>query len=209
MTIRPIIEVPDKRLRAISKPVDAVTDEMRVLMDDMLETMYDAKGIGLAAIQVGVAQRIIVMDLSPSLEDAEENAETTTEDEASANDFDNESASKQDRYDLSSYAHEGPRYFVNPEIVWASEETNNYQEGCLSVPGFYDDVARPAQCRVKFLDYDGKAQEIDCDGLLATCIQHEMDHLNGIVFLDHLSRLKRDRILKKLRKAEREQAVSA
>ena len=209
MTIRPIIEVPDKRLRTISKQVDAVTDEMRVLMDDMLETMYDAKGIGLAAIQVGVAQRIIVMDLSPSLEDAEENAETTTEDEASANDFDNESASKQDRYDLSSYAHEGPRYFVNPEIVWASEETNNYQEGCLSVPGFYDDVARPAQCRVKFLDYDGKAQEIDCDGLLATCIQHEMDHLNGIVFLDHLSRLKRDRILKKLRKAEREQAVSA
>ena len=209
MTIRPIIEVPDKRLRTISKPVDAVTDEMRVLMDDMLETMYDAKGIGLAAIQVGVAQRIIVMDLSPSLQDAEENAETTTEDEASANDFDNESASKQDRYDLSSYAHEGPRYFVNPEIVWASEETNNYQEGCLSVPGFYDDVARPAQCRVKFLDYDGKAQEIDCDGLLATCIQHEMDHLNGIVFLDHLSRLKRDRILKKLRKAEREQAVSA
>ncbi|MEL0072566.1 MAG: peptide deformylase [Rhodobiaceae bacterium] len=205
MTIRPIIEVPDKRLRTISKPVDAVTDEMRVLMDDMLETMYDAKGIGLAAIQVGVAQRIIVMDLSPSLEDVE----TTTEDEASADDFDNESASKQDRYDLSSYAHEGPRYFVNPEIVWASEETNNYQEGCLSVPGFYDDVARPAQCRVKFLDYDGKAQEIDCDGLLATCIQHEMDHLNGIVFLDHLSRLKRDRILKKLRKAEREQAVSA
>jgi peptide deformylase len=205
MTIRPIIEVPDKRLRTISKPVDAVTDEMRVLMDDMLETMYDAKGIGLAAIQVGVAQRIIVMDLSPSLEDVE----TTTEDEASADDFDNESASKQDRYDLSSYAHEGPRYFVNPEIVWASEETNNYQEGCLSVPGFYDDVARPAQCRIKFLDYDGKAQEIDCDGLLATCIQHEMDHLNGIVFLDHLSRLKRDRVLKKLRKAEREQAVSA
>jgi peptide deformylase len=205
MTIRPIIEVPDKRLRTISKPVDAVTDEMRVLMDDMLETMYDAKGIGLAAIQVGVAQRIIVMDLSPSLEDVE----TTTEDEASADDFDNESASKQDRYDLSSYAHEGPRYFVNPEIVWASEETNNYQEGCLSVPGFYDDVARPAQCRIKFLDYDGKAQEIDCDGLLATCIQHEMDHLNGIVFLDHLSRLKRDRILKKLRKAEREQVVSA
>ena len=205
MTIRPIIEVPDKRLRTISKPVDAVTDEMRVLMDDMLETMYDAKGIGLAAIQVGVAQRIIVMDLSPSLEDAD----AATEDETSADDFDNESASKQDRYDLSSYAHEGPRYFVNPEIVWASEETNNYQEGCLSVPGFYDDVARPAQCRVKFLDYDGKAQEIDCDGLLATCIQHEMDHLNGIVFLDHLSRLKRDRVLKKLRKAEREQAVSA
>ena len=132
MTIRPIIEVPDKRLRTISKPVDAVTDEMRVLMDDMLETMYDAKGIGLAAIQVGVAQRIIVMDLSPSLEDAD----AATEDETSADDFDNESASKQDRYDLSSYAHEGPRYFVNPEIVWASEETNNYQEGCLFVPGF-------------------------------------------------------------------------
>ncbi|MGB0343022.1 MAG: peptide deformylase [Parvibaculales bacterium] len=205
MTIRPIIEVPDKRLRTISEPVDAVTDEMRVLMDDMLETMYDAKGIGLAAIQVGVAQRIIVMDLSPSLENAEEDAQADFEEAA----LEDDNASKQDRYDLSSYAHEGPRYFVNPEIVWASEETNNYQEGCLSVPGFYDDVARPAQCRVKFLDYDGKAQEIDCDGLLATCIQHEMDHLNGIVFLDHLSRLKRDRILKKLRKAEREQAVSA
>ena len=209
MSVREIIEVPDPLLKTISEPVAEVSDETRALMDDMLDTMYDANGIGLAAIQIGVAQRIIVMDLSPSLEDAEENAETTTEDEASANDFDNESASKQDRYDLSSYAHEGPRYFVNPEIVWASEETNNYQEGCLSVPGFYDDVARPAQCRVKFLDYDGKAQEIDCDGLLATCIQHEMDHLNGIVFLDHLSRLKRDRILKKLRKAEREQAVSA
>ena len=200
MTIRPIIEVPDKRLRTISKPVDAVTDELRLLMDDMLETMYDARGIGLAAIQVGVPQRIIVMDLSPSVENTDEAAQDTANEDAD---------SKQDRYDLSAYAQEGPRYFVNPEIVWTSEETNNYQEGCLSVPGFYDDVQRPAQCRVTFLDYDGTAQEIECDGLLATCIQHEMDHLNGIVFLDHLSRLKRDRILKKLRKAEREQAVSA
>jgi peptide deformylase len=100
----------------------------------------------------------------------------------------------------------GPRYFVNPEIVWASEETRNYQEGCLSVPGFYDDVARPAQCRVAFLDYDGQSQELECDGLLATCIQHEMDHLEGIVFLDRLSRLKRQIVLKKIAKAARDAA---
>jgi len=136
-----------------------------------------------------------VMDISPSQKDADKES-------------DDETGSK-DRYDLSGLEDEGPRFFVNPEIVWTSDEMNNYQEGCLSVPGFYDDVERPAQCRVKFLDYDGKAQEIECDGLLATCIQHEMDHLNGIVFLDHLSRLKRQMIVKKLQKAEREKAEQA
>ena len=154
MSVREIIEVPNPLLKTISAPVAEVRDDTRALMDDMLETMYDANGIGLAAIQIGVAQRIIVMDISQSY----------SEDEA-------------------------------------ADETRNYQEGCLSVPGFYDDVARPAQCKVKFLDYDGQPQEIDCDGLLATCIQHEMDHLNGIVFLDHLSRLKRQMALKKLKKA--------
>lgn len=187
MAVRQIIEVPDKRLKTISKPVQAVSDATRALMDDMLETMYAANGIGLAAIQVGVAERVIVMDIrgqSDTEEDAEEDA----------NDAD--------------LAEEGPRFFVNPEIVWVSDEMNNYQEGCLSVPGFYDDVERPAQCRVAFLDYDGTAREIACDGLLATCIQHEMDHLNGIVFLDHLSRLKRQMVLKKIRKSDRDTADS-
>ncbi|MBL6761961.1 MAG: peptide deformylase [PS1 clade bacterium] len=199
MTIRPIIEVPDARLKTVSQPVAEVSDETRALMDDMLETMYDANGIGLAAIQVGVASRIIVMDISPSQKDADKESDEESDDDTG----------RKDRYDLSGLEDEGPRFFVNPEIVWTSDEMNNYQEGCLSVPGFYDDVERPAQCRVKFLDYDGKAQEIECDGLLATCIQHEMDHLNGIVFLDHLSRLKRQMIVKKLQKAEREKAEQA
>jgi peptide deformylase len=192
MTIRPIIEVPDKRLKTVSQRVTEVTDDTRALMDDMLETMYDANGIGLAAIQVGVAHRVIVMDISQRMqadveaqEDTEENLEEDPEE---------------------VLGETGPRYFVNPEIVWASEETRNYQEGCLSVPGFYDDVARPAQCRVAFLDYDGQSQELECDGLLATCIQHEMDHLEGIVFLDRLSRLKRQIVLKKIAKAERDAA---
>ena len=192
MAIRDIIEVPDKRLKTISTPVETVSDDTRALMDDMLETMYHANGIGLAAIQIGVPERVIVMDIAPSSGDE-------SSDEANEN-------GREDRYDLSGLENEGPRFFVNPEIVWTSDEMNNYQEGCLSVPGFYDDVERPAECRVKFLDYDGQAQEIHCEGLLATCIQHEMDHLNGIVFLDHLSRLKRQMVLKKIRKAERDAA---
>ena len=187
MTIRPIIAVPDPRLKQVSEPVEAVTDDLRLLMDDMVETMHDAKGIGLAAIQVGVSKRVIVMDLSPS---------------NSAEDGESE-----DRYDLSELKDEPIRYFVNPEIVWTSEEMNNYQEGCLSVPGFYDDVERPQACKVTYLDYQGEPQELNCDGLLATCIQHEMDHLNGVVFLDHLSRLKRNMIVKKLRKLAKEANV--
>ena len=187
MTIRPIIAVPDPRLKQVSEPVEAVTDDLRLLMDDMVETMHDAKGIGLAAIQVGVSKRVIVMDLSPS---------------NSAEDGESE-----DRFDLSELKDEPIRYFVNPEIVWTSEEMNNYQEGCLSVPGFYDDVERPQACKVTYLDYQGEPQELNCDGLLATCILHEMDHLNGVVFLDHLSRLKRDMIVKKLRKLAKEANV--
>lgn len=187
MTIRPIIAVPDPRLKQVSEPVEAVTDDLRLLMDDMVETMHDAKGIGLAAIQVGVSKRVIVMDLSPS-ESAEE-------------------GESEDRYDLSERIDEPIRYFVNPEIVWTSEEMNKYQEGCLSVPGFYDDVERPQACKVTYLDYQGEPQELDCDGLLATCVQHEMDHLNGVVFLDHLSRLKRDMIVKKLLKLAKEANV--
>ena len=184
MSVRAIIKVPDPLLKTISSPVAEVTDETRALMDDMVETMYDAVGIGLAAIQIGIAQRVVVMDISAPEDDAD--------------------AKNAERYDLSGLENEEVRYFVNPEITWTSEETSNYQEGCLSVPTFYDDVERPARCRVKFLDYHGVEQEIECDGLLATCIQHEMDHLNGIVFLDRISRLKRQIILKKIRKAERD-----
>ena len=172
MSIRPILTAPDPRLRQVSKSVETVDDDLRALMDDMLETMYDAPGIGLAAIQVGVPLRVIVMDLAG--EDAEPE----------------------------------PRFFVNPEILDPSEDMSVYEEGCLSVPEYYDEVERPARCRVKYLDYDGKEQVLDAEGLLATCIQHEMDHLEGVLFIDHLSRLKRERVLKKLKKEQRLAAAS-
>lgn len=171
MTIRPILTAPDPVLRQISKPVDEVTDELRVLMDDMLETMYDAPGIGLAAIQIGVPKRVIVMDIA-----------------------------RDDEPRL-------PRYFVNPEITPTTQEVAVYEEGCLSVPDMYEDVERPAACTVKFLDYDGQPQTLECDELLATCIQHEMDHLEGILFFDHISRLKRNMIMRKLEKTKRLQAA--
>ncbi|MGB6229462.1 MAG: peptide deformylase [Litorimonas sp.] len=169
--IRPILTVPDPRLKLVSKPVEAVTDETRALMDDMLATMYAAPGIGLAAIQVGVPQRVIVMDLAPDGEAPQ------------------------------------PKYFVNPEILDPADTTVPYQEGCLSVPDVYDDVDRPETCRVTYLDYNGERVTEDCSGLYAVCIQHEMDHLEGIVFLDHLSRLKRDRAIKKVVKAEKLKAA--
>lgn len=164
MAIRPILTAPDPILRQVSKPVDAVSDEIRTLMDDMLDTMYEAPGIGLAAIQVGVPLRVIVMDL------AEKDAEPQ------------------------------PRYFVNPVIRDPSKTLAPYEEGCLSVPEFFEEVERPDHCVVDYLDYDGNPQTLEAEGLLAVCIQHEMDHLEGILFIDHISRLKRDRILKKLKK---------
>jgi peptide deformylase len=172
MAILPIIETPDPRLRTISKPVEAVDDELRRLMDDMLETMYDAPGIGLAAIQVGVPKRVLVIDL-------------------------------QEEEDAEGKPIRQPRYFVNPEVIWASDEFTTYNEGCLSVPEIYAEVDRPNRVRVKWLDYDGKPHEEELDGLLATCLQHEMDHLEGILFVDHLSKLKRDMLLKKLEKMRR------
>ncbi|MDX2233826.1 MAG: peptide deformylase [Hyphomonadaceae bacterium] len=168
MAIRPILTVPDPRLKLVSKPVEGgVTDAHRALMDDMLETMYDAPGIGLAAIQVGVPLRIIVMDIAPKDSPPQ------------------------------------PRYFVNPEILWASEELKSWEEGCLSVPEIFDDVERPARVKLRYLDYHGAEVVEDADGLFAVCIQHEMDHLEGVVFLDHLSRLKRDSAIRKVRKAQR------
>lgn len=172
MAVLPIIEVPDPRLRAISTPVEAVTDETRALIADMFDSMYAARGIGLAAVQIGVPKRVIVMDL-------------------------------QEKEDEEGKPIREPRVFINPEILDPSDDQSIYTEGCLSVPDQYADVERPAQCRVKWLDEDGKAHDELFEGLLATCIQHEMDHLEGIVFIDHLSRLKRDMIMKKLTKARK------
>jgi peptide deformylase len=164
MAVREILVVPHPLLKQVSKPVATVTDETRALMDDMLETMYAAPGIGLAAVQIGVPKRVIVMDLSREGEEKQ------------------------------------PRYFVNPEILWASEETAPYEEGCLSVPEIYDEVERPAQVKLRYLNYQGEQIEEDADGLFAVCIQHEMDHLEGVLFIDHLSRLKREQAIKKVKK---------
>lgn len=168
MALLPILTAPDPRLKKKSLPVEAVDDGVRQLMDDMLATMYDAPGIGLAAPQVGVLKRVIVLDI-----DREE-------------------------------AKTGPLFMANPEIIEASDEDASYEEGCLSVPEHYSDVVRPAKVTVRYLDRDGKAQELPCEGLLSTCVQHEIDHLDGILFIDHISALKRNIILRKLLKARKE-----
>ena len=170
MALREIIVLPDKRLRLVSESVKTVDAELRALIDDMFETMYEAPGVGLAAIQVGVAKRIITAD-------------TAKKDEP-----------KQ------------PQVFINPEVVWSSEEKNTYEEGCLSIPEYYEEVERPAQVKVRFTDLDGKAHEVEANGLLATVLQHEIDHLNGVLFIDHISKLKRDRIVKKFTKAAKRAA---
>jgi len=178
MAIRTIVEVPDPLLRQKSTPVEKVDDEIRALIADMFETMYAAPGIGLAAIQVGVPKRILVIDLQ---EPAEEGGDPVKD----------------------------PRVFINPEIVQSSEQEVPYTEGCLSVPDQYAEVDRPDRIRARWLDEQGKAHEEDIEGLLATCLQHEMDHLEGILFIDHLSRLKREMILKKLAKQRKERALQA
>ncbi|QIK79779.1 peptide deformylase [Sphingomonas piscis] len=178
MAILPIVEVPDPRLRQISKPVEQVDEEIRTLVRDMFETMYDAPGIGIAAIQVGVPKRILVIDLQ---EPEEEGGEPV----------------------------KAPRIFINPEILTASEQEVPYNEGCLSIPEQYAEVDRPDRIRARWLDEHGNAHEEEIDGLLAVCLQHEMDHLNGILFIDHLSRLKREMVLKKLAKQRKEQGKKA
>jgi peptide deformylase len=170
MALREILILPDKRLRLVSEPVKKIDTDVKKLVEDMFETMYDAPGIGLAAIQVGVPKRIITMDLSKKDEDKVQ------------------------------------RVFINPEIVWSSDEKRVHEEGCLSIPEFYEDVERPAQVRVKYLDLDGKEQELEASGLLATCIQHEIDHTNGVLFIDHISRLKRARVVKKFEKVAKRAA---
>jgi peptide deformylase len=182
MALRPILIAPDPILKEASERVAEVTDEIRGLMDDMLETMYAAPGIGLAAIQIGVAKRVIVIDLGKDTDEDE------GEDEAK---------------DAKKKKEPNPMYFVNPELVWASDDLVVCEEGCLSVPDLYEEVERPARVNVRYLDYHGQKQEIDADGMLAVCIQHEMDHLEGTLFIDHLSRLKREMMLKKLAKARK------
>jgi peptide deformylase len=165
MALRDILILPDKRLRAVSKPVAKIDSDVRGLIEDMFETMYKAPGIGLAAIQVGVPLRLVTMDLSKKEAEAQ------------------------------------PKVFVNPEILWSSEEKSTYEEGCLSIPEIHEDVDRPAQVKVRYLDIEGRLHEEEANGLFATCIQHEVDHLNGVLFIDHISKLKRDRIVKKFTKA--------
>jgi peptide deformylase len=167
MAIRSILIAPDPRLKAVSTDVEKVDGEIRKLAEDMADSMYAADGIGLAAVQIGVAKRVIVMDLDQK--DGQKNW----------------------------------RVFINPKILWASEEMATFEEGCLSVPEIWDDVERPARIRAEYLDLDGKRVEIEADGMLATCLQHEMDHLQGVLFIDHLSRLKRGMALKKLAKAKK------
>jgi peptide deformylase len=161
MALRPILILPDPRLRALCEPVGRVDDALRGLMDDMVATMHDAPGIGLAASQIGVLKRVVVIDIARKDEPPQ------------------------------------PQYFVNPQIVWSSQERSTYEEGCLSIPEYYEEVERPASVRARFLDRDGVQREILAEGLLATALQHEIDHLDGVLFIDHISRLKRDRVTKK------------
>ncbi|GGC22283.1 peptide deformylase [Novosphingobium marinum] len=186
MAIRTIIEAPDPRLKQVSKPVETFDDELKTLVEDMFETMYDAPGIGLAAIQVGVPLRVLVIDLQPEDEDAEPEV---------CNHGGHEHTHQPTRRE--------PRVFVNPEILDPSDETRLYNEGCLSVPEIYAEVERPARIRARWQDLDGNTHEEEMDDLMATCLQHEMDHLEGILFIDHLSRLKRNMALKRLEKARK------
>jgi peptide deformylase len=165
MAVRDILIIPDKRLRQVSKPVAKIDAATRKLVEEMFETMYEAPGIGLAAIQVGEPKRVITMDLAKKDEPRQ------------------------------------PQVLINPELISTSEEKNIHEEGCLSIPEYYEEVERPAEVKVRYLDLDGNIHEVEAHGLLATCVQHEIDHLNGVLFIDHLSKLKRDRVIKKFTKA--------
>ena len=184
MAIREILEVPDPRLKQVSKPVEVFDHELKTLVEDMFETMYAAPGIGLAAIQLGVPLRALVIDLQPDDPDAEPELCHAHGDHA--------------HYHTPSKRE--PRVFINPELLHPSDELNIYSEGCLSVPEIYAEVERPLRVRARWQDVDGNRHEEEIDGLLATCLQHEMDHLEGVLFIDHLSRLKRQMVLKKLEK---------
>ena len=168
MSLRNIVIEPDPILRKKSQVIDKVDDKLRKLLNDMLETMYSAPGIGLAAVQIGILKRLIVIDISKEEEK------------------------------------KNPIFLINPEIIFQSKDTSIHEEGCLSLPGHFAEIERPAECRIKYIDYDGKKQEMKANGLLATCIQHEIDHLNGVLFIDYLSKLKKNMIVKKLVKQKKE-----
>ena len=168
MSQRNIVIEPDPILRKKSETLEKVDNELRVLLDDMLETMYAAPGIGLAAVQIGILKRLIVLDISKDKEK------------------------------------KNPLFLINPEIISLSKKTSVHEEGCLSLPGYFAEIERPAECQIKFIDYNGKEKELKANGLLATCIQHEVDHLNGVLFIDYLSKLKKDMIVKKLIKHKKE-----
>lgn len=176
MAIRPILIIPDSKLRQVAEAVPAVDAEIRTLVDDMFETMYDAPGIGLAAPQIGVLKRVVVLDVAKRRDE-----EATAE----------------------------PMVFINPKLVWTSEEVSTYEEGCLSIPEYYEEVERPAVIRVAYLDRDGAPQQLEAEGILATCLQHEIDHLDGVLFIDHISRLKRARVMRKFEKAARRDGEDA
>jgi len=171
MAVRPLVILPDPLLRQTSEPIGEITDDIRALAADMLETMYDAPGIGLAAIQIGVPKRLVVIDLTKPPEEERK-----------------------------------PIILVNPEITWASEERRTYEEGCLSIPEYYEEVERPDRIKYRYRDLDGRTVEAEAEGVLATCVQHEIDHLNGVLFIDYLSKLKRDRVIKKFQKAAKREA---
>ena len=173
MSIKPLILLPDPVLRRQSDPIERVDDAVLKLADDMLETMYDAPGIGLAAVQVGIPRRLLVVDCSREDED------------------------------------QAPMVFINPQVVTSSDERSTYEEGCLSIPDYYAEVERPMQVTVDYVDRLGKQQQIEADGLLATCLQHEIDHLNGILFIDHISKLKRDMVIKKFTKLAKGRSSAA
>ena len=197
MAVRRILTIDNPAdlatLKEVSTPVEGgVTDELRGLMDDMLDTMYDAPGIGLAAVQIGDTRRVIVMDLGDR--------------DGAACDVDPAEMSDEERAKWDA-ERRNPRYFVNPEILWTSDETAPYEEGCLSIPEYFDTVERPARCRLRYLNYQGETVEDEADGLYAVCIQHEFDHLEGVLFIDKLSRLKRDRAVARVKKLKRDEAA--
>jgi peptide deformylase len=171
MAIRPLVILPDAQLRQTSEPIGEITAEIRDLAADMLETMYDAPGIGLAAIQIGVPKRLVVIDLAKPPEEERR-----------------------------------PIVLVNPEITWTSDEKRTYEEGCLSIPEYYEEVERPDRVRYRYRTLDGETVEAEADGVMATCLQHEIDHLNGVLFIDYISKLKRDRVIKKFQKAAKREA---
>ena len=174
MAILDILTIPEPVLKTVAARVDNVDDDVRRLLDDMLETMYDAPGIGLAAPQIGVLKRVVVMDCAKREAEGDE-----------------------------AEVEPNPLFLVNPEIIAKSDETSDYEEGCLSIPDVFEKVTRPSEVTVRFLDRDGAEQEMHCTGILSTCVQHEIDHLNGVLFIDHISRLKRERISRKFAKAKR------